>query len=99
MQLSLYITLLALAVFLPFASAAVLEEKREEDGVPCKPLLQSCAVDSECCGDLCVLGVRHFLHTASLFICLCLFILSTINLGLDTFGSPHFQCLVLQLCL
>lgn len=26
-------------------------------GVECKPLLQSCAVNSECCGDLCVLGV------------------------------------------
>ncbi|KZP19093.1 hypothetical protein FIBSPDRAFT_955637 [Athelia psychrophila] len=24
---------------------------------PCKPLLQSCAVNSECCGDLCVLGL------------------------------------------
>ncbi|KZP19115.1 hypothetical protein FIBSPDRAFT_744386 [Athelia psychrophila] len=23
----------------------------------CKPLLQSCAVNSECCGDLCVAGV------------------------------------------
>ncbi|EIM87166.1 uncharacterized protein STEHIDRAFT_120884 [Stereum hirsutum FP-91666 SS1] len=23
----------------------------------CKPLLQSCAVDSECCGDLCLLGL------------------------------------------
>ncbi|KZP19104.1 hypothetical protein FIBSPDRAFT_569623 [Athelia psychrophila] len=28
-------------------------------GAPeCKPLLQSCAVNSECCGDLCALGVR-----------------------------------------
>ncbi|TFK32436.1 hypothetical protein BDQ12DRAFT_728679 [Crucibulum laeve] len=23
----------------------------------CKPLLQSCAVNSECCGDLCALGL------------------------------------------
>lgn len=27
---------------------------------PCKPLLQSCSVNSECCGDLCVAGVNYF---------------------------------------
>lgn len=25
----------------------------------CKPLLQSCSVNSECCGDLCALGVSQ----------------------------------------
>lgn len=27
---------------------------------PCKPLLQSCSVNSECCGDLCLAGVILF---------------------------------------
>ncbi|KZP19114.1 hypothetical protein FIBSPDRAFT_955657 [Athelia psychrophila] len=26
-------------------------------GAPCKPLLQSCSVNSECCADLCVAGL------------------------------------------
>lgn len=49
-------TALALAVFLPFAVAIPPKEKRL-DADECKPLLQSCAVDSECCADLCLAGV------------------------------------------
>lgn len=63
MQFHLKTMLLTLAAFIPLASAAVLAEKREEDSgdysSPCRPLLQSCAVNSQCCGDLCVLGVRR----------------------------------------
>ncbi|KZP07761.1 hypothetical protein FIBSPDRAFT_875100 [Athelia psychrophila] len=40
----------AVAVAVP---APVGESLKRE----CKPLLQSCAVNSECCNDLCVLGL------------------------------------------
>lgn len=67
MQFNFKTAFLALAVFLPLASATALAEKREEDGGhPCKPLLQSCAVDSECCGDLCLVGVRRVSLSPSL---------------------------------
>lgn len=56
MQFSIKTAFLALAVFLPLASAAALTEKRWGTA-ECKPLLQSCSVDSECCADLCVAGV------------------------------------------
>jgi hypothetical protein len=46
---------LALA-FVTLASAAVLEKKAE-----CKPLLQSCKGDWDCCADLCILGVCVFI--------------------------------------
>lgn len=50
------------AVFFVVAFAAAALAAPQVEGSPnpgpnCKPLLQSCAVNSECCGDLCVLGV------------------------------------------
>lgn len=56
MQFSIKTAFFALAVFLPFASALAAEKRIE-----CKPLLQSCAVDAECCADLCVAGVSSLL--------------------------------------
>ncbi|TFK32437.1 hypothetical protein BDQ12DRAFT_728681 [Crucibulum laeve] len=47
-SLILTITIFAAAVAASPAPWAVPE---------CKPLLQSCAVNSECCGDLCVAGL------------------------------------------
>lgn len=44
---------MAFAAFVALTSAAALPGEEWE----CKPLLQSCAVNSECCGDLCVAGV------------------------------------------
>ena len=38
-----------------FAAAAPAEESKAP---PCRPLLQSCSLDSQCCGKLCTLGVR-----------------------------------------
>lgn len=55
MQFSIKTAFFALAVFLPLASAAALEQRTED--IECKPILQSCAVDAECCADLCVAGV------------------------------------------
>lgn len=55
MQLSIKTASFALAVFLPLAFAAALEQRTED--IECKPILQSCAVDAECCADLCVAGV------------------------------------------
>lgn len=63
MQFSIKTAILALAVFVPFAAAAA-EEKRWGTA-ECKPLLQSCAVNSECCGDLCVAGVSILLQMGS----------------------------------
>jgi len=48
-------TILLAVAFVTFAAAAPSGEtlgKRE-----CKPPLQSCAINAECCGDLCVVGV------------------------------------------
>jgi hypothetical protein len=60
--------LLALA-FATFAVAAPAEDT--EAGYtphkPCKPLLQSCAVNSECCGDLCVAGVSTINYRTELY--------------------------------
>ena len=39
-----------------FATVALATPKPQE----CKPLLQSCSDDWECCSDLCVLGVSLF---------------------------------------
>ena len=52
-------TVLLAVAFVTFAAAAPGGETLEARGgkKPCKPLLQSCAVNSECCGDLCVAGV------------------------------------------
>lgn len=55
MQFSIKAVVFALAVFISSAAAAA-EEKRWGTG-ECKPVAQSCAVNSECCGDLCVAGV------------------------------------------
>lgn len=54
MQFSIKTPFLALAVFLPLASAAALVDGKRQE---CQPLLQSCSVDSECCANLCVAGV------------------------------------------
>ncbi|KZP07763.1 hypothetical protein FIBSPDRAFT_965340 [Athelia psychrophila] len=44
----------AVVAIMAFAAVAVATPW----GAPeCKPLLQSCAVNSECCGDLCALGL------------------------------------------
>lgn len=79
MQFSIKTAFLALAVFLPLASAAVLDEKRwgtgtgggggggGSGGSECKALLQSCSVNSDCCGDLCVAGVRSSFQTLLIF--------------------------------
>ena len=48
-------TILLAVAFLTFAATAPSGETLEAR--ECKPLLQSCAVDSECCGDLCLAGV------------------------------------------
>jgi hypothetical protein len=48
-------TILLAVAFVTFAAAAPSGETLEAR--ECKPLLESCGVDSECCGDLCVLGV------------------------------------------
>lgn len=52
--------ILALA-FVTFAAAApgptTLEERHQ-----CKPLLQSCDVNSECCADLCIAGVSIVIY-------------------------------------
>lgn len=58
-------TFFALAIFLPLVSAAALTERTDEE---CKPILQSCAVDSDCCADLCVAGVRNSNYQTSLSI-------------------------------
>ena len=55
-------TILLAVAFVTFAAAAPNGETLEARGsgkpkAECKPLLESCDVDSECCGDLCVLGV------------------------------------------
>ncbi|KIM85980.1 hypothetical protein PILCRDRAFT_816526 [Piloderma croceum F 1598] len=52
-------TILFALAFATFAVAAPADDttiqgwKKPE----CKPLLESCGVDSECCGDLCVAGL------------------------------------------
>lgn len=52
-------TILATLAFVAFVAAApsTLEARGTAE---CKPLLQSCAVNLECCNALCVLGVRTF---------------------------------------
>jgi hypothetical protein len=51
-------TILLAVAFVTFAAAAPSSETLEARGKKeCKPLLESCAVDSECCGDLCLAGV------------------------------------------
>lgn len=52
------------AVFavLAFAAAAAAVPTPELEGLAvreCKPLLQSCSVDSDCCSDGCLLGVSQ----------------------------------------
>ncbi|KZP29475.1 hypothetical protein FIBSPDRAFT_851477 [Athelia psychrophila] len=44
-------TVFAALAFVAFAAAAPSEARE------CKPLLQSCSVDSECCSDGCLLGL------------------------------------------
>ncbi|KAJ7798573.1 hypothetical protein B0H14DRAFT_2906362, partial [Mycena olivaceomarginata] len=42
------------------STPALAAKRGTPSGVPpgeCKPLLQSCSVNSECCGDVCLLGV------------------------------------------
>jgi hypothetical protein len=58
--------LLALA-FATFAVAAPAEDTKPWGKPECKPLLQSCAVDSECCGDLCVAGVSTINYRTELY--------------------------------
>ncbi|KIM85986.1 hypothetical protein PILCRDRAFT_330286 [Piloderma croceum F 1598] len=50
-------TILFALAFATFAVAAPADEGTLQARKECKPLLQSCGVDSECCGDLCVAGV------------------------------------------
>ncbi|KIM90415.1 hypothetical protein PILCRDRAFT_812155 [Piloderma croceum F 1598] len=52
-------TILLAVAFVTFAAAAPNGQTLEARGkkAECKPLLESCDVDSECCGDLCVLGL------------------------------------------
>jgi hypothetical protein len=60
-------TILLAVAFVTFAAAAPGGETLEArgggggggggGGPECKPLLQSCDVDSKCCSDLCVAGV------------------------------------------
>ena len=56
MQLFKSTVLFALA-FVTFVTAAPTNEDSVEARGQCKPPLESCAVNSECCGDLCLLGV------------------------------------------
>jgi hypothetical protein len=58
---STVVFVLAFATFAAAApsEAAGLEENWGKPKPECKPLLQSCKVDSECCGDLCVAGVGY----------------------------------------
>ncbi|KIM84427.1 hypothetical protein PILCRDRAFT_817987 [Piloderma croceum F 1598] len=51
-------TILFALAFATFAAAAPTEDSVEAQSPKCKPLLQSCTVNSECCADLCVAGVR-----------------------------------------
>ncbi|KAJ7805308.1 hypothetical protein B0H14DRAFT_2881035 [Mycena olivaceomarginata] len=42
------------------STPALAAKRGTPSGVPpgeCKPLLQSCSVNSECCGDVCLLGL------------------------------------------
>lgn len=55
-------TLFAAMAFVVFAAAAPRIIETREVARECKPLLQSCSVDSECCSDGCLLGVRTFVH-------------------------------------
>jgi hypothetical protein len=56
-------TILLAVAFVTFAAAAPGGETEDwnkpkpKPEPECKPLLQSCGVNSECCGDLCVAGV------------------------------------------
>ncbi|EIM90226.1 uncharacterized protein STEHIDRAFT_119269 [Stereum hirsutum FP-91666 SS1] len=52
MQFSTKSVLFALAVFLPLASAAALQERQE-----CRAAADSCSRNSDCCGYLCVIGL------------------------------------------
>jgi len=63
-------TILLVVAFVTFAAAAPSGETREAHWIPgqCKPLLQSCNVNSECCGDLCVLGVIILTYCTQLHI-------------------------------
>ncbi|KIM90362.1 hypothetical protein PILCRDRAFT_812098 [Piloderma croceum F 1598] len=62
MQFSKSTILLAVA-FVTFTAAAPGGEPHKgdhgghDDQPPCKPLFQSCQLNSECCGDLCLLGL------------------------------------------
>lgn len=66
MQFSVKSVLFALAIFLPIASAATLQERQVPE---CRALLASCSVDSDCCGDLCTLGVSHDFPLRVLAVC------------------------------
>lgn len=46
-------------------AALAVAAPEDESKAPCKPALQSCSDDYECCSDLCLLGVSA---TPSLFL-------------------------------
>ena len=54
-------TILLAVAFVTFAVAAPADESsawnKPKPKAECKPILESCSVNSECCADLCVAGV------------------------------------------
>lgn len=50
-------TVLFALTFVTFVAAAPTNEDSVEPRGRCVPLLNFCSVNSECCGDLCLLGV------------------------------------------
>jgi hypothetical protein len=55
-------TIVLAFAFVTFAAAAPGATTLEQRDDECKPMLQSCAADSDCCGDLCLLGVRIVIY-------------------------------------
>lgn len=83
----------AIITFAAVAIAAPASSDKLASPGECKPLLGSCDVDSDCCDDLCVLGVSSILQ-----ICFYKFLMSpTIALHLNRYCScPTIDAFVEQ---